>query len=75
MDGILSVFVSKKEACAMVGLSIPQVDRLRRAGLFPDSFELTGAPNGKVGFLRSKILDWCASRQKRTLRPPADDSL
>jgi len=74
MDGILSVFVSKKEACKLIGLSPAHVDRLRRAGQFPDSFELTGAPNGKVGFLRSDIFVWCASRQKRTLRPLADDS-
>jgi len=75
MDGILSVFVSKKEACKLIGLSPAHVDRLRRSGGFPDSFELTGAPNGKIGFLRSDILEWCASRRKRTLRPLADDSL
>jgi predicted DNA-binding transcriptional regulator AlpA len=75
MDGIESVFVSKKEACRLVGLGIAQVDRLRRSGGFPDSFELTGAPNGKVGFLRNEILEWCRSRRKRTLRPLADDSM
>lgn len=75
MDGIESVFVSKKEACRLIGLSPAQVDRLRRDRKFPDSFELTGAQNGKVGFLRSEILDWCRNRQKRTLRPLADASL
>lgn len=74
MDGMLSVFVSKKEACKLIGLSVAQVDRLRRDGLFPDSYELTGAVNGKVGFLRCEILDWCASRRKRILTPTADCS-
>ena len=74
MNVIESIFVSKKEACRLVGLSPAQVDRLRRSGDFPSSFELTGAPNGKVGFLRGEILEWCASRRKRTLRPLADDS-
>jgi hypothetical protein len=46
MDGSESIFV--KEACRILGLSRAQADRLRRAGQFVDSFELTGAPNGKV---------------------------
>jgi predicted DNA-binding transcriptional regulator AlpA len=74
MDGIESIFISKKEACKLVGLSIAQVDRLRRAGDFPSSYELTGAPNGKIGLLRSEVSDWCLTRKKRKLRPPADDS-
>ena len=74
MDGIESIFLSKKEAAKLVGLSIAQVDRLRRSGDFPDSYELTGAPNGKVGFLRSEMNDWSLTRKKRKLRPPADDS-
>jgi predicted DNA-binding transcriptional regulator AlpA len=74
MDGNESIFVSLKEACRIIGLSRAQVDRLRRRGQFVDSFELTGAPNGKVGLIRSELLDWCSKRRRRTLRPPADDS-
>jgi hypothetical protein len=47
MDGNESIFVSPKEACRIIGLSRAQVDRLRRRGQFVDSFELTGAPNGR----------------------------
>jgi len=72
MDGNDSIFVSLKEACRIVGLSRAQVDRLRRAGDFPTSFELTGAPNGKVGIIRSELFQWCSTRRRRTLRPPAD---
>jgi len=72
MDGNDSIFVSLKEACRIVGLSRAQVDRLRRAGDFPTSFELTGAPNGKVGIIRSELFRWCSTRRRRTLRPPAD---
>lgn len=74
MDDAPSVFVSKKEACRLVGLSVAQVDRLRRLEAFPDAFELTGARNGKVGFLRHEVLDWTKSRRRRTLTPPPDSS-
>jgi predicted DNA-binding transcriptional regulator AlpA len=74
MDGNESIFVSLKEACRIVGLSRAQIDRLRRAGRFPNSFELTGAPNGKVGIIRTELFEWCSSRRRRTLRPLADAS-
>ena len=74
MEGSLSVFMTMREVCIFIRLSRAQVDRLRRDGKFVDSFELTGAPNGKVGFLRCEILEWVANRRKRTLRPLADDS-
>jgi predicted DNA-binding transcriptional regulator AlpA len=66
--------VSLKEVCRIIGLSRAQVHRLRRRGQFVDSFKLTGAPNGKVGLIRSESLEWCNKRRRRTLRPPADDS-
>ena len=68
---ILPVFLSMKEVLTLVGLSRAHVDRLRRQGLFPDSFSLTGAPRGKVGFIRSEMLDWISNRSKRILRPLA----
>ena len=71
MDGSQSVFTSMKEVLKFIGLSRAHVDRMRRKGDFPTSFELTGAPNGKVGFLRSEVLDWVSSRRRRTLTPLA----
>lgn len=71
MDGLESVFLSMKEVLKLIGLSRAHVDRLRRQRLFPDSFELTGAPRGKIGFLRSEILEWISTRRRRTLTPLA----
>ena len=71
MEGTQSVFLSMKEVLKLVGLGRAHVDRLRRQGLFPDSYELTGAPRGKIGFLRHEVLEWLKNRRKRVLRPLA----
>lgn len=70
MDGSQSVFISMKETLPLVSLSRATIDRLRRAGEFPDSFELTGAARGKIGFLLSEVHAWMANRRKRILTPP-----
>lgn len=64
-------FYSMKEVMKLTGLARATIDRLRRRGLFPSSFELTGAVRGKIGFLAPEIWEWMASRRKRTLRPLA----
>jgi predicted DNA-binding transcriptional regulator AlpA len=75
MDGIESVFLTKREVCKLVSLSPAHIDRLERSARFPTRFSLTGATNGKVGWLRGEILEWCAARVRRTLKPLADDSV
>ena len=74
MDGIESVFLTKRDVCKLVSLSPAHIDRLERMQRFPTRFSLTGARNGKVGWARNEVLEWCAARVRRTLKPLADDS-
>lgn len=62
-------FISMKEVLRLTGLARATIDRLRRRGLFPRSFALTGATRGKVGFLRSEVMEWIGSRPIRPLTP------
>jgi predicted DNA-binding transcriptional regulator AlpA len=70
-----SIFYTKKDVCRVTRLSPAQIDRLERAGKFPMRFNLTGAPNGKVVWLKCEVNDWCQARSRRKLKPPTDDSL
>ena len=73
-DGNESIFYTKREVCRVTKLSPAHIDRLERAGTFPQRFSLTGAPNGKAVWLKAEVNDWCLARARRRLKPPTDDS-
>jgi predicted DNA-binding transcriptional regulator AlpA len=70
-----SIFYTKKEVCQVIRLSPAQLDRLRADGKFPDPVSPTGAPNGKLLWLKVEVGDWCLTRPRRKLKPPRDESL
>jgi predicted DNA-binding transcriptional regulator AlpA len=74
-DGQESIFYTKKEMCKVTKLSPAHIDRLERAGRFPQRFSLTDAPNGKAVWLKAEVHEWCLARSRRKLKPPADGSV
>lgn len=73
-DGNESIFYTKKDVGKVTKLSPAHIDRLERAGFFPQRFSLTGQPNGKVVWLKAEVDQWCLDRARRKLAPPADGS-
>jgi predicted DNA-binding transcriptional regulator AlpA len=65
-----SIFYLKKEVCAVTRLSPAHIDRLERAGQFPQRMNLTGKLNGKVAWFKSAVQEWCLTRSRRMLKPP-----
>jgi predicted DNA-binding transcriptional regulator AlpA len=75
MDGMQSIYMTVKEIMAFLRRSRAQVDRYRKLDGFPEAIVPSGTESGGVLYLRTEIFDWCRSRPRRILRPPADASV
>ena len=78
MDGMQSPYMTIKEIMAFLKRSRAQVDRYRSQPqyAFPEAFSLSGAERGgSILYLRTEFLEWCRTRPRRKLRPPADASV
>ena len=59
-------FLSRKQLCAMVGLSYPSIWELIRRGAFPPARRISRA---RVAWLRSEIIAWMKSRPVQSYKP------
>ena len=55
-------FLSKKQVRNLVLFSYAHIDRLEKAGLFPNRVRLSPYRMGRVGYLESEIHAWIEAR-------------
>lgn len=68
----VGVLMTMKDVCAFLRRSRDRVDRYRPRPDFPKPIGRSATGLGSLLFLRAGILDWCANRSRRMLKPPTD---
>jgi predicted DNA-binding transcriptional regulator AlpA len=54
--------MSRKEARALTTLSLTHIDRLEKAGLFPQRVRLTNHPRGRCAYIYDEVIDFMTRR-------------
>ena len=61
--------ISRKKVRELTSLSLAQIDRLEKAGLFPQRVRLTDHPRGRCAYIEDEVFDWMTKRAARRQQP------